>query len=214
MVIKTSTFFISASICDCSIFTIDHVTFSFSSGIRGIKKENELEIESILARIRLGDRKAFAEVVMRFQKPLFGFLGRMGLSQAVCEEIAQETFVRAWISLGRYDPAISMFSTWIYTIARNLALNELGKAARRPEISGESLPEHPCEAHPAESMNRLQQALLKLDPSDRSILALAYVEGMAQSEIAQMEGCSKGAVKVRIHRAKQKLKAFLEKDDE
>ncbi len=173
-----------------------------------------MEIGAIIEKILRGDRRAFAEVVGRFQKPLFGFLGRMGLSQAVSEEIAQETFVRAWVNLGQYDPAIAMFSTWIFTIARNLALNELGKAARRPEISGESLPEHPCEAHPAESMNRLQQALLKLDPSDRSILALAYVEGMAQSEIAQMEGCSKGAVKVRIHRAKQKLKAFLEKDDE
>ena len=194
--------------------TIDDVTFPFSIGIRCVKRENTLEIESVLARIRLGDRKAFAEVVRRFQNPLFGFLGRMGLSRAVCEEIAQETFVRAWINLGQYDPGISMFSTWLYTIARNLAMNELARAGRRIEISGEEFPEPSYDAHPFESGSRLRQALLKLEPSDRSILALAYVEGMAQRDIARMEGCSTNALKVRLHRAKRKLKGFLEKDDE
>lgn len=178
-----------------------------------------MEIEAIIQRILRGERSAFAELVRRYQNPLFGFLGRMGLSRAVCEEIAQETFVRIWLNLGRYDPAVSRFSTWIFTIAKNLALNELGKAERRPECS-EALPEIPCEQHgPHEklvlsrSIVRLQRALLSLSLADRTILALAYIEGMEMTEIAAIEGCSKNAVKVRLHRAKKKLQDLMEKDD-
>ncbi|HQT27648.1 MAG TPA: sigma-70 family RNA polymerase sigma factor [Burkholderiales bacterium] len=178
-----------------------------------------MDIESIIERIQLGEKSAYAEIVVRFQKPLFGFLGRMGLGRAVCEEIAQETFVRAWLNLGRYDPSISRFSTWIFTIARNLALREIETVQRRPEYSV-ALPEIPCDRHDpheklvhSRSIDRLQQALRSLSPADRSLLALAYSENMEMAEIASIEGCSKGALKVRIHRAKRRLQDFMEKDD-
>ncbi len=177
-----------------------------------------LEIEAIIERICRGERSAYAEIVRHFQKPLFGFLGRMGLNQAVCEEIAQETFVRAWTNLGRYDPAISRFSTWIFGIAKNLALNELARIEKYPQCS-ETLPEVASERDdPQEdlvhsrAMRKLKQALLMLSPSDRSLLALAYLEGVEMAELADMEGCSKGALKVRIHRAKRRLQALMEKE--
>src|SRR5450631_3877590 len=89
-----------------------------------------MEITEILRKIHAGDRQAFAEVVKSYQRLLFGFLGRMGLSQAQAEDLAQETFVRAWQSLGSYRPELGKFSTWLFTIARNLALTELGRAYR------------------------------------------------------------------------------------
>jgi len=84
-----------------------------------------VDIARVLARIAEGDREAFSEVVEAFQRPLFRFLGRMGLTQAVAAEIAQETFVRVWRNLEQYQSDRAAFSTWLFSIARNLALNEL-----------------------------------------------------------------------------------------
>ena len=178
-----------------------------------------MKLEASIGKSLAGDRRAFADIVGHFQHPLFSFLARMGLDRPVCEDIAQETFVRAWINLGRYNPAVSRFSTWLFTIARNLALSELGRAEKRPEIR-ETLPDIACEqpgplerADLSRSMNRLRHALSRLSRADRSILALAYVEDMALSEIAKIEGCTKGAAKVRIHRAKMKLRILMEKEN-
>lgn len=94
-----------------------------------------MNITSVLARISEGDRQAFAEVVETFQRPLFGFLGRMGLSRAVAAEIAQETFVRAWRHLEQFEPEQAQFSTWLFSIARNIALNELTRASGKHETA-------------------------------------------------------------------------------
>ena len=74
-----------------------------------------------------GDPVAFGELVTRYQHSLFGFLGRMGLEPAVCEELAQETFLRAWVNRASYDAGKAAVSTWLFTIARNLALSHLSK---------------------------------------------------------------------------------------
>lgn len=178
-----------------------------------------MKLEASIGKSLSGDRGEFAEIVRQFQRPLFSFLARMGLDRPVSEDIAQETFVRAWINLGRYDPAVSRFSTWLFTIARNLALSELDRAEKRPEAR-ETLPDIACEQPgPHEkldlsrSMSRLRHALSGLSQADRSILALAYVEDMTLSEIAKIEGCTKVAAKVRIHRAKMKLRILMEKEN-
>ena len=175
-------------------------------------------MNALIDRIKAGDKAAFAELVGRYQKPLFGFLGRMGLNQSVAEEIAQEAFIRAWVGMARYDPAVSGFSTWLFTIARNLALTEMGRVDRRHE-SAEELPEVPCErAGPLQELVQarmkasLQAALRALQLADRSVLALAYIRDLSLSDIAAIEGCSQGAVKTRLHRAKQKLQKLMEEE--
>lgn len=177
-----------------------------------------MDINLLLRRIDRGDRSAFAELVEHFQRPLFGYLGRMGLRQGQAEEVAQETFLRAWQRLGDYDQARAAFSTWLFTIARNLAINELTRASSSHEQTfGEDMPEMACERRqPAqEVMNRqlrlqVQQALRMLPYDDRSALALAYYEELDMSSIARIEGCTVGAIKVRLHRAKQRLRQLLE----
>ena len=105
-----------------------------------------MNITEILRQINAGDSHAFAAVVTHYQRPLFGFMGRMGLSQDLAEEIAQETFLRAWRNLGQYDPRRGQFSTWLYTIAKNLTLNELSHAVHERELSiGGELPEIACD---------------------------------------------------------------------
>lgn len=96
----------------------------------------DVDIKPLIERIRNGDRQAFGQVVIFYRGPLFGFLGRLGLNQSHAEEIAQETFLQAWKRLGSYDPHLAAFSTWLFTIARNLALNELSRAANRYEETG------------------------------------------------------------------------------
>ncbi len=180
-----------------------------------------MDIESALKRIAAGDRQAFADVVRHYQRPLFGFLGRMGFDQSHAEELAQETFLRAWINLGKYRPEVAEFSTWLFTIARNLAWHELSRAStRRKWIASEVLPEvaserlqPPEELVMAEQKRRLHAALLKLPLADRSAVALAYIKGWELTAIARIEGCSIGAVKTRVHRAKQRLRQLLEQYD-
>ncbi len=183
--------------------------------------ESNVDIKPLLQRIADGDTQAFAEVVGHYQRPLFGFLGRMALSQSHAEEVAQETFLRAWHSLGEYKPERAAFSTWLFTIARNLALNELARAAYRHESTqGDDMPDAACERlQPPEELarrqqqRRLQAALQKLPLPDRSALALAYIHDLELAAIARIEGCTTGAIKTRLHRAKEKLRHLLEKHD-
>lgn len=177
-----------------------------------------MDINLLLRRMDRGDRSAFADVVDHFQRPLFGYLGRMGMHQGQAEEVAQETFLRAWQRIGDYDPRRAEFSTWLFTIARNLAINELTRASSHHEQAwSEHLPEVACEqGQPSqEAMTRqlrqqVQQALRKLPCDDRSALALAYYEELDMASIARVEGCTVGAIKVRLHRAKQRLRQLLE----
>lgn len=181
-----------------------------------------MDIKALLKRIEGGDRAAFACVVERFQRPLFSYLGRMGLLQGPAEEIAQETFLRAWRRLADFDPERGEFSTWLYTIAHNLAVNELGRAAGKHErTADEAMPEVACSgAQPAEALADLQrrrslhQALRSLPLADRSALALAYFRELDLASIARIEGCSMNAIKVRLHRAKARLRHLLEKHDD
>jgi RNA polymerase sigma-70 factor, ECF subfamily len=180
--------------------------------------EAALNDQSILSRIRSGEVGAFAQWVDRYQRPLFGYLGRMGLSQAQAEDIAQEAFLRAWIHLHAYAPARAKFSTWLFTIARNLAIN--ASASSRHEISDASFPEPSSDApgpeqlaDDAQQRARLQAALRQIPTPERSALALAYVHELQLVDIARIEGDSLAAIKTRIHRAKQRLRSVLEPRD-
>lgn len=179
-----------------------------------------MNISAILLSIQGGDKQAFAEVVTRYQRPLFGFLGRMGLSRGQAEDLAQETFLRAWRNLGKFDPDRGEFSTWLFTIAKNLAMNELSSATHGREVAvDEDHPELPCaRPQPCEALaleqrrESLRAALRKLPPAERCTVALAYIQDLELAQIAQIEGCTTGAVKTRLHRAKRKLYHLLEKE--
>ena len=177
-----------------------------------------MDIKALINRIQAGDTAAFAEVVKHYERPLFGFLGRMGLTQGHAEEIAQEALVRVWRNFANYDAQRAEFSTWLFSLARNLALNELARASNRYEVmTGDEFPEMACQRPQPlallladEQRQLLQAALRKLPPADRSALALAYIEDLDLAAIARIEGCSTGAIKTRLHRAKRKLRELLE----
>jgi len=176
-----------------------------------------VDIDCILARIAGGDRNAFAEIVAVYQRPLYAFLGRLGLTRDAATDIAQETFVRAWRNLDQYIPERAAFSTWLFSIARNLALSELARSARARErsegtLTGQTAFEHgPHDDLAADqSTRKLRAALERLELTERTALALFYVRDLSLAEIAGLEGATVGAVKVRLHRARSKLRELLE----
>ena len=176
-----------------------------------------MDTDRLIDQILQGDRQAYGRLVARHQDGIFVFLWRMGLRRAVVEELAQEAFVRAWTHLGDFQPARSAFSTWLFAIARNLALNELGRAGHRLEIaSDEDVAEAACDDTPAAALERkrsrarLHAALGRLAPAQRSVLALSYLSELSMAEVAAIEGIGVGAVKVRLHRAREALRHILE----
>lgn len=186
---------------------------------------------ALVIRAAQGDRAAFAALVRRHQRGLFGFLGRMGIGQAQAQDLAQESFLRVWRHLGEFDPRRAAFSTWLYTIARRLALNWLDRAEQTlvvPSAGGESdepgLADGAAAADaraggwgddPLQQLEQqrerawLQAGMRRLPLADRSLLALAYVHDMSLAQIARIEGVSEAAAKARLHRARGRLREIL-----
>ena len=175
-----------------------------------------MTVQAILQRVAIGEQQAFAELIDLYKRPLFGFLGRMGLRQAQAEDIAQETFLRAWTHLHNFEPERAQFGTWLFTIARNLACDALRASPPQREIQGDEIAGQACrQPGPAQTLEcaqqraLLQSALRQLPMADRSALALVYVHELALADVARIEGASLAAIKTRLHRAREKLRGLL-----
>jgi len=165
-----------------------------------------------------GDPVAFGELVKRFQGSLFAYLGRMGLSDVICEELAQETFLRAWVNRDKYDPAKAAVSTWLFTIGRNVALNSLTRKsvteAGDEDIdnhTGESVTDPSQQYEHHESIIRLKQALKTLSVEDREIIAACYTPEIEHTP--EILNCSEGALRTRLSRARKRLSVALNRLD-
>ena len=172
----------------------------------------------IIRQVLGGNRNAFRLLVIRYQRPLFRFLGGFGLGQASVEELSQEVFLRVFRSLADFDAGKAAFSTWLFTIAKRLALNERSRSHRRAEhvpIDEGELPapqetasaEHRLEI--SEREGRVERALRTLPETLRTPLLLAYLKELSLEQIAQIEDCAIGTVKSRIFRGKALLRAAL-----
>ncbi len=177
-----------------------------------------MNISHLIQATQHGDREAFAQLVRAYQQPLFGFLGRMGYSQAEAQDAAQDTFLRVWTHIGHYDPSKGQFSTWLYTIARNQAANRRISYQRESTQLYDDGPSEQTDEAPSvldqllrqEEFRRLHVALRQLSFADRSALALSYVQELDMVSIARIEDCSLSSIKTRLHRAKLKLRLALE----
>jgi RNA polymerase sigma-70 factor (ECF subfamily) len=171
----------------------------------------------LIRQVLSGNRNAFRMLVIRYQRPLFRFVGGFGLGQAVTEEIAQEAFLRAFRSLSSFDAGKASFPTWLFTIAKRLALNERARGRQRAEhVEADESRMSAVDARSAqdgieasERAGRLHQALAALPETLRSTLLLAYLKELSIDEIAQIESCAVGTVKSRIFRGKALLRTAL-----
>ena len=167
---------------------------------------------------------AFAELVTRYQRPVIHFCQRMVGSRQDAEDIAQESFVRVYRYLDRLAPA-AKFSTLLFGIARNLALNFIRDSGRRGRgvthsLTNDDQQERSIEderlrpdrsARLKEIEETIDAGLALLSPEHREVLILRELQGMDYSSIADVVKCRKGTVKSRIARAREQLRLHMER---
>jgi len=182
------------------------------------------EVNELIAAHLNGDGRAFEVLVDRYQVRLLNFVYRMIGDRERAEDLVQEAFLRVYRHLDRFDPA-RKFSTWLYTIASNLAKNELRNRSRSPLVlfqyfrqrqnENESRPyEYEDSAtRPDDLYSRRQlrdlvdRTVAKLAARHREVFVLRELEGKSYEEIAEITHCNLGTVKSRLNRARQ---AFAE----
>lgn len=175
----------------------------------------------LVARAGDGDMDSFTELVRRYERPIVHFCQRMVLSREDAEDIAQESFVRVFRYLPRLKPD-AKFSTLLFGIARNLALNFIRDAGRRGRGKTFSLDEQEGTiedaSHQPDRLARLneissliEEGMAMLSPKHREVLILRELRGLDYGSIAEIVKCRKGTVKSRIARAREQLRLHLER---
>jgi RNA polymerase sigma-70 factor (ECF subfamily) len=188
---------------------------------------------ALMLRVKRGDREAFTGLVEKYKQPVMNFVFRSLRDENEAEDVAQQVFLQVYKSRARYERT-AKFSTWLFTIARNLCLNELRRRSRHPaESLEESHAEH--EDQPArqyedkknnlptenvlhgELVGKIKEALAGLPEIQRTAILLCRQDELSYEEIAKVLGCSLSATKSVIHRGretlKEKLKPYLQTGD-
>lgn len=186
---------------------------------------NDVElIERALSGSRAGSQDAYAELLGRYERPVFTLVLRMVRDRSLAEDLAQEAFVKAFGKLASFDRA-RKFSSWLFKIAHNTAIDHL----RRRELQTVSLDEpagddpdaapRPVEdvaghtpfqtAEQADLSRALTRAVGELRPEYRQVVVLRYQAGLEYAEIAEETGFPLGTVKTYIHRARKELSEVL-----
>ncbi|MBQ3725203.1 MAG: sigma-70 family RNA polymerase sigma factor [Oscillospiraceae bacterium] len=162
-----------------------------------------------------GDQAAFAWLVEAYQGPVYRLALRMGLSPADAEEAAQNAFLAAWRGLPSFRGE-AKFSTWLYRLASNAAVDVLRREKKYENQSDiEDLQRPDAAPSPQEQVERqdtqqaVRAAMAALPAEFRQVLVLRYLQEMSYQEIAQALVLPEGTVKSRINRAKGQLKALL-----
>ena len=175
----------------------------------------------LLERIRGGATDDFAELVRRHQSRVFAILHRYERDAHKVEDLAQETFLKAWRALGQFDGR-APFEHWLSRIAARVALDHLRKEKRRqneiglPELGDDALDwlrsgDEKSELDARSAAELLELAMRELSPADRVVITMQELEGRSVKEIAVVMGASGVAVRVRAMRARSKLRQALEK---
>jgi RNA polymerase sigma-70 factor (ECF subfamily) len=176
------------------------------------------DVQLMLA-FREGDAAAFDALFRRWAGPLLRFLERMVRDSGVAEELTQEVFLRVHRARDRYAPE-ARFSTWLYRIATNLALNELRRPRHRaphrsaedeeapPLVGAEPAPDDV--AHARRLGEQVERELGRLPEKQRAALCLAAVEGLSYAEVAGALDVTEKAVKALVHRARATLAARID----
>ena len=181
----------------------------------------------LMLRVKRGDRAAFAALVEKYKQPLFNFVFRTLRDEIETEDVAQNTFLQVWKSRARYERT-AKFTTWLFTIARNLCLNEIRRRSRHPaESIEEAHAEHEDQprqqyedkAHIAapekllhgELAGKIEEALAELPENQRTAILLCRQDELSYEEIAGILDCSLSATKSLIHRGRETLKEKLKR---
>ena len=175
--------------------------------------------EALLAGFATGDQRSAAAFVRRFQGRVYGLALTIVRQPHVAEEVAQETFARVWRHAGAYDARKGRVSTWLLSIARNLAI-DVTRMRRLDPVDPEVIEAEISLHHQApgvdemgvqpDERSQLRGAISELPEDQRRALVLAAYTGRTAREISELEGVPLGTVKTRIRTAMLKLRSELE----
>jgi RNA polymerase sigma-70 factor (ECF subfamily) len=182
----------------------------------------------LVTRAQQGSEKAYRELLGRYQRPVFSIIYRMIRDREQAEDLAQETFVRVFNNIDRYDPRYK-FSSWIFKIATNLTIDWIRRkeldtvsidgsrnAVTAEQIEATSITiasqdENPEELLEAKELGEeIEGAISKLRPEYKAAILLRHVEGREYQEIAEILSLPLGTVKTYIHRGRNELRDQLQ----
>jgi RNA polymerase sigma-70 factor, ECF subfamily len=175
------------------------------------------EEKDVIARVRRGERAAFAVLVDAYAKPIFNLAFRMTGSRQDADDLAQETFLKAYKKLKQFDPEKKFF-TWIYTIALNIIRNHLKSSPERTARMAATAitPADPVDpANPEglfldrEKAQFLEICLHQLPSELKEAVVLRYYQDLSFDEIATITDTSVSAVKMRAYRGLERLRALM-----
>ncbi|MES2996203.1 MAG: sigma-70 family RNA polymerase sigma factor [Verrucomicrobiota bacterium] len=185
--------------------------------------DDSADDHALMARVAAGDHHAFRLLVERHQNAVVGTTAKMLGNASEAEDIAQQVFLRVWKHARRYKPD-AKFTTYLFTITRNLVFNETRRLGRKREVSANELedninfqPEDPPEKQPgeivlqAELQSAVDQAITSLPESQRMAVVLRRYEQVSYEEIAEILGTSVSSVKSLLFRARTTLREALQR---
>lgn len=188
-----------------------------------VSKLHQMADEDVMEQLQDGVVQAFDIIVHRYKDRLHNFLYRYTHNHEDCEDLVQETFLRVYRSRDSYQ-RIAKLSTWIYTIALNLAKSMYKKKQRMSTFSihaDETNPDYrefeitdtallqDEELHLKNSMEELEKALMELNDDFREVIVLRDIQQLSYEEIAEITGTAMGTVKSRINRARIQLQEII-----
>ncbi len=181
-------------------------TASLGDGLQIVTEHDLVE------RCRAGNREAQRELYDRTSEQIYRLLLKMTASPDDAFDLAQETYLKAFIRIGQFDGR-STVATWLYRIAVNEALQFLRRAGQIRVKLQKIAPENGIESDIEQSTVRfdMNDAIATLPPSDQAMLLLRYQEGLDYRAIAEVVGCAAGTVASRLNRARRRLREILRK---
>jgi len=170
--------------------------------------------KALVERFRNGDREAFTELVIRYQRPIYNAAFWVLRRAEDASDVTQMVFLRVAERLDDYDPQYKFFS-WIYRIAVNESLNMLRRGKREEaldddaEFAGAERDDPERQADAAEVSVRLRRALMRLSAGDRMVITLRHFSDCSYEEIGQILDIDEKTVKSRLYEARQRLRELL-----
>ena len=181
--------------------------------------------EALITQVKDGDDGAFNEIANRYRDKLLNYINGYMNEPSISENLVQDTLLKVYINASKYKE-IALFSTWIYTIARNCALTEYRKIKRRKTFSFSQLSsdenefnlervqsnENTSLSNDTQTYNAIREAISILPQEFREIIILKDIQEHSYDEISIITGLALGTVKSRINRARNKLREIIEQD--
>ena len=187
----------------------------------GVSDDDNATSIALMARVKSGDMAAFEQLVTIHQGAVIGTVAKMLGDATEAHDIAQQVFIRVWKSSARYEPK-AKFTTWLFTITRNLVFNESRRRSRRQTVSSDEREDNfhleladgrsrepGEELEQKELMKAIDGAIQSLPEKQRLAVILRRYEGMPYGDIAKVLKTSVSSVKSLLFRARTQLKAGL-----